>query len=100
MTAVLTLFIILIFLQLTAFGVLGFLAWQKISVFLTWNTRYQTAAYERAVTTPKAHKSPLPAQKLTKNGRALTKADDLIDLADLADWEQGYKALEDIAHGA
>lgn len=98
MTAVLTLFVALIFLQLTALGAGAFLAWRKVSTFLTWNTRYQSAEYERAVTGMKARKPALPAQKLAQRGRSLTPADELVDLADM-DWEQGYKALEDIANG-
>lgn len=95
---ILTIFVILIFLLLVGFGVAGFLAWRKVSVFLTWNTRYQTAAYEQAVTTPKVRKQTLPPQKLTKHGRELKHQDDLVDISEL-DWETGYKALEDIANG-
>lgn len=83
------------FLLLIIFGVLGFLAWQKISIFLTWNTSYQTADYERAVATPKRRETSRPASLNESKGRSIKAVDDLVDITDL-DFETGYKALEEL----
>lgn len=85
-------FLILIFLQLTAIMVGAFIAWQKVSIFLTWNTRYTSNEYEKAITTPKITKPYLPAQKTEKRGRAITQVDELVDINDM-DFEEAYKAV-------
>ena len=62
-------FLILIFVTLIIFGVLSLLAWQKISVFLTWNTRYTSQEYEQAITQSKISKPSLASTKTEKKGR-------------------------------
>lgn len=98
MTTLIAIFVILIFLQLTAFAVAAFFAWKKVEVFLKWNTRYQSANYEQAVTNVKpSTKPPLPAVKLKTagRGRAVKEEEQLIDLADMP-WEEGYEAVAKI----
>lgn len=88
-------FLILIFATLLVFGFLGFLAWQKISVFLTYNTRYSTNEYEQSMTRPKHLKPSLPPVRTVKDGRQITQVPDLIDLQDV-EFETAFKAVEDI----
>lgn len=91
-----TIFLVLIFLLLVVLMVGLFLAWQKVSVFLTWNTRYETSEYERAVKTPKTVRPAVPPSITKRKGRSIVPADDLVDLADL-DFETGIKAIEEAA---
>ncbi len=88
-------FLILIFVTLLGFGFLGFLAWQKISVFLTWNTRYTSHEYEQAIKQPKNIKPTLDAIKTEKKGREVTPVPDLVDIADL-DFETAFKAVAEV----
>lgn len=90
---VLTLFVILIFLLLVGFGVAGYLAWQKMSLYLTWNTRNESLEYEREITTPKLRKVARPASKTEQRGRAIKQVDDLVDLKDL-DFDTAVEAIE------
>lgn len=83
--------IILVIIIYTA--VLFTLMWLKLKVYLVWNTRYEGAAYEEAITTPKVRKPSLPAKQVNVAGRAIKPVEDLVDLADL-DFETGYKAVE------
>jgi hypothetical protein len=64
----------------------------KITAYLTWNTRYNSAAYEREIATQKSKKPSLKANKEEVKGRNVKTSDDLVDLSDL-DWETGYKAI-------
>lgn len=98
MITVIALFVILVFLLLVGMTVAMYLMWQKISTYISWNTNYQTAEYQRSVTTSKKPTLFSKPQKVEQKGRDLKNTDDLVDLADL-DWEKGYKALEDIANG-
>lgn len=91
-----TIFLVLIFLLLVVLMVGLFLAWQKVSVFLTWNTRYENSEYETAITERKSIKPPAVASITTKKGRSIVPTDDLVDLADL-DFETGIKAIEEAA---
>lgn len=85
-------FLILIFVTMLIFGFLAFLAWQKIAVFLTWNTRYASSEYEQAVQSMKTRKPPLPASKTVVKGRTITPVEELVDLGDMP-FEQGYDAI-------
>lgn len=93
MMTVITIFVILIFFILLGLAVGGFLAWQKISIFLTWNTRYQEADYETALAAPKMRKPAGKASKTQQRGRAITPTDNLVDLADLS-FEDAVAAVE------
>lgn len=66
--------------------------WQKVSIFLTWNTRYTGADYEQAVTTPKIKRSAEPPTRTKQQGRAIKPIDDLVDLSDLP-FEDAYEAV-------
>jgi hypothetical protein len=98
MIIVLTIFMILTFFLLLAMGVGAFLAWQKISVFLTWNTRYQEADYEQTITRPKNLHPTLPAKKTVKRGREITPVADLVDLGDMP-FEDAFSAVSAIGEG-
>lgn len=89
------LFVVLIFLLLVGFGVAGYLAWKKIEVFLTWNTRFDSKEYEQAITTPKITKPYLPAQKTERRGRQIKQVDELVDIADV-EFETAYKAVAEV----
>lgn len=67
-------------------------AWQKISIFLTWNTRYTGADYEKAVTTAKITAPPVPPSKTEKKGRSITPVEDLVDISDLP-FDTAYEAI-------
>lgn len=87
--------IFLAFLILQIFSLMGFLiwAWQKVSVFLTWNTRYNAVEYEQAVTAPKAKRSKDKPIRTEQRGRTLRPVDDLVDLTDLP-FNDAYAAIE------
>jgi hypothetical protein len=95
MITVIAFFLALIFLLLVGFAVAAYFAWQKISIFLTWNTRYTSEEYQTAITTPKMTKPSMKASKTTRNGRELKQQEELVDLADL-EFETGYKAIEEL----
>lgn len=88
-------FLILIFVELLILGFLGFLAWQKISLFLTWNTRHDSLEYERAITQPKFKHLPKEPSKTMQSGRSITPIDDLVELSDL-DFETVVTAIEQV----
>lgn len=88
-------FLILIFTTLLVFGFLGFLAWQKVSTFLTWNTRYSGVEYEQAVRDMKTRKPSVPASRNAVKGRAVKPVEDLVDLGDMP-FEQGFEAIAEI----
>jgi hypothetical protein len=90
-----TLFLVLIFLLLVGMYVSAYIAWQKVSLFLTWNTRYESVEYEQAITTPKIKRPAKEANKTEQRGRSITPVEDLVDLSDL-DFERGAKAIEEI----
>jgi hypothetical protein len=93
MMTVLTIFVIFIWLTLLAGLFLAFLAWQKVAVFLKWNTRYQTAEYETAVTQVRpTTKPPLPAMKLKSAGRGVAQKDEFMELTEMP-FEDAYKAV-------
>lgn len=93
MSVVIAIFLVLIFLLLLGYGFLAFLAWQKIEIFLTWNTRYDATNYETAITRPKRTK-PATAPSITEQkGRQIKPVDDLIDLEDL-DIETAMSVVE------
>jgi len=94
MINVIALFLIIIFLLLVVMIVGAYFAWQKISIFLTWNTRYDGADYERAVTSAKPGKPFANPIKTEQQGRSIKPVDDLVDLADL-DFETGAAAVEE-----
>lgn len=87
----------IIIVELLVMFTMGVVAWRKVKVYLTWNTRYQTSEYEQAIQTPKFKKPSLPAKKLKQKGRTVKNQDDLVDITDL-DFDTGFKALEDIAN--
>lgn len=91
-------FLILIFTTMLVFGFLAFLVWQKISVFLTYNTLYQGADYQQEVTRTKLPKVHLPPKKTETKGRAVKDVPDMVDLADV-DPELGMEAVERLASG-
>lgn len=97
-------FLPLIFLLMVAMCVGAYLAWQKISIYLTWNTRYTNNEYEKAVMDAgksNHHKDlgpPLPARKVESKGRSVVDAEEMIDFADM-DMEEGYKVLENLGEG-
>lgn len=92
---VIGIFLVLIFLELGVFGVLALLAWQKVEVFLTWNTRYTANEYEKTVTRPKHLKPSLPPVKTTQRGRAIVLTDEFVDINDM-DFEKAYKAVAEV----
>lgn len=72
----------------------GFLLWGKVNLYLTWNTRYDSAEYEQAITTPKRRETPVKASKTEQRGRSIKPVDDdLVDLADL-DFDTAITAIE------
>ncbi len=89
-----TIFLILTFVLLLTYGVLAFLAWRKISIYLTYNTRYESAEYEKAITATGVRKPAAPASKTQQRGRSIKPVDDLVDFADL-DFETAAKAIEE-----
>lgn len=93
MITLLTVFLILTFILLLIYGFLVYLAWQKISIFLTYNTRYETVEYERAITTPKLKKPLAKAVKTDQRGRSITPTDDLVDI-DQIDFDVAAAAIE------
>lgn len=95
MITVLTIFVIFIWLLLVAAMTMAALAWKRIEVFLKWNTRYQTAEYETAVTQVKpTSKPPLPAMKLKSAGRGVAQKDEYMELTEMP-FEDAYKAVAD-----
>lgn len=94
------LFLVLIFLELLAIIVGALLAWQKVSIFLTYNTRYDSAQYELDITHPKPKKPFLPAAKTeeTNRGRSVKQVDELLDL-DEVPFEDAVTAIESIGEG-
>lgn len=93
-TVLLTIIVVL----LLVLAVSLFFAWKKISIYLTWNTRYSSTEYERAVTTRKTKPSDAQPSITEQKGRAVKPVDDLVDLADL-DFETGTKAIEELVNG-
>lgn len=93
-----TTLLFLIFLLLVGFGVGAFIAWQKISVFLTWNTRYESLEYEQAIRKPKARKMSEEPSITEQRGRSIKPVDDLVDLEEM-DLDTAIKAMEDIVNG-
>lgn len=98
MTGIIALFLVLTFMLLLAYGVLAFLAWQKISVFLTWNTRYTSNEYETAVTSTKPKLPFHPPAKTEQKGRAIKPVDDLVDLDEIP-FEDAVTAIESMGEG-
>jgi hypothetical protein len=97
MMTVIAIFTVLIFLLLVTGAVAGVLAWQKISLFLTYNTRYQASEYEQAVMatgkTARPKLPSLPAKKtLDERGRMPKNVDEMVDLQDLG-VERGYDEI-------
>lgn len=92
MITVITLFLILIFLGLLVLLVGLYLAWQKVSIFLTYNTKYDTVEYQQAITTPKIAKPYVPVSKTEQQGRHVQAVPDLIDITEVP-FEDGYKAI-------
>lgn len=97
MIAVLTLFVILIFLLLVVFGVAGFMAWKKVEVFLTWNTRYNSESYEKAVTAVgKIPRPPhLEASKTQQKGRQVKQVPDLVDITQIP-FDDAFNAVAEM----
>lgn len=87
----LTIIAICLVLLTVALGVL----WRKIDVYLTWNTRYDSIDYEKAVTTPKVKRTPQVASKTEQKGRSIKPISDLVDLSDL-DFDIAVQAIESI----
>lgn len=85
-------FIIVILLGM---GVFLFVAWRRISTFLTWNTRYMGVDYEQAVTKPKVNRPATKPSTTIQQGRAIKPVEDLVDLSDL-DFETAATAVEAI----
>lgn len=69
--------------------------WRKIDVYLTWNTRYDSADYEQKITAPKIKKQMVSASKTEQKGRSVKQVDDLVDLNDL-DFDTAVQAIESI----
>jgi len=69
--------------------------WRKLSVYLTYNTRYQAVEYEKAVNTTKFPRPKMPAIKTEVRGRAIKPSDDLVDLEDM-DFEDAAKIVEEL----
>lgn len=90
-----TVLLLLIFITLLGFGFLAFLAWQKISLFLTWNTRNDSLEYERTIIRPKIKLPTKEASKSKQHGRSITPVDDLVELSDL-DFDTAVKAIEEV----
>jgi hypothetical protein len=90
-----TILLFFIFLLLVGICVGAYLAWQKVSVFLTWNTRYEGVEYEQAITTPKIKRPSAKPSKTEQRGRSITPVEDLVDLADL-DFDTASKAIESL----
>lgn len=88
-----TVFVILIFIELLILSFSAFLAWQKISLFLTWNTRHDSLEYEQAITRPKLKKTPKEPSRTVSRGRSISPVDDLVELSDL-DFETAISAIE------
>lgn len=84
----------LILAVLLIYGFLAFLVWQKVSLFLTWNTRNDSAEYEQAITKPKIKLPTRKPSKSEKRGRTITPVDDLVELTDL-DFDVAVKAIEE-----
>lgn len=95
MITLIAVLLILIVLLLIVSMFLVYIAWQKISIFLTYNTRYETVEYERAITSPKVKKHSGKPIKTEQHGRAITQADDLVDI-DQIDFDVAAKAIEEI----
>lgn len=76
-----------------------YIAWRKISVYLTWNTRYQTNEYEQAVSRKKTVKPVLEPKKTEVQGRMIQEVPDLVDITEL-DFETGYKAVEQLGEAS
>lgn len=91
-----TILLSLILVTLVTASTLAIVAWRKVSVFLTWNTRYEAVAYEQAVKTPTRKKVEAPSIT-TQNGRAIKPVDDLIDLRDLS-FDDGFAAVESLGN--
>lgn len=72
------------------------LAWKKINIYLTWNTRYETVEYEQAITAPKFKRSAAPPSVTEQRGRSIKPVDDLVDLGDM-DFETAVTAIEQAA---
>lgn len=91
MTAIIVL-LTLIFVFLLVLSAAGFLAWQKLSIFLTYNTMYDSAEYQKAVTTPKITHPYIPPSKTEQKGRHVTNVPDLVDITEVP-FEDGYAAI-------
>lgn len=89
-----TILLTLIFVTLLVFGFLAFLAWQKVSLFLTWNTRYEQADYERTITIPKLKRPTKEVSRSEQRGRSIKPVDDLVDLVELP-FDTIVKAIEE-----
>lgn len=86
--------LLLIFILLTGLTVFVYIAWQKVSIYLTYNTRYQSAEYELSATTPRKKASVAPSIT-QKKGRVVQNVDELIDIQDM-EFEEGYRAVTEI----
>lgn len=92
MMAVIALFLILIFLTQVVLMVGLYFAWQRVSVFLTWNTKYDTVDYQNAITTPKITHPYMPPSKTEQKGRHVQQVPDLIDITEVP-FEEGFAAI-------
>lgn len=72
--------------------------YNQITRLLTMTGEYQAEEYRKAVAIQKAKKPSLPPVKEQTRGHNIAKSDDLVDIADL-DWEEGYKAVEEVGNG-
>jgi hypothetical protein len=91
----LTLILVCLLIMIAA----GVVLWSKVNIYLTYNTRYDSAQYEEAVTTRKMKLPNVPASKTETKGRAIVKSDELVDLDDL-DFETAVQAIESIGNGS
>lgn len=98
MTIAILICLMLIILLLIGVTVMGLLMWQKLSTYLTWNTRYQTADYEKTIATPKMPKPFHKPTKTVERGRSIKPVDDLVDLGDL-DIDTAMNAIEEAGNG-
>ena len=90
-----TFLLVLILLEQTIVVILLASLWSRISTYLNWTEYHETEDYINEITKPTNNKPSLKSTKQEKRGRDINKTDDLVDIADI-DWEEGYKALEDI----
>lgn len=79
-------------------AIFSILLYVRMTKLIMINGAYQSEAYREAVAVQKTKKPSLDPVKEVMKGRRITKAEELVDIADLP-WEEGYKALEDIGNG-